>query len=183
MLAPISTLDEAAAEKTDICVKQHLLHAEALYDRPDLKEKLIQVFSSPGNKGEHSIDIDASLYTGGFFSAADREKIKMISETEENRMMQITATFDDPRLDQMLFRYQCRNYPHLLHGEQKKQWNEYRKQRIRDNEQNDKPAVSYANKIKQLLQQYNDPHLHQRERIILSQLQKYPQLIGITDVE
>ena len=72
------------------------------------------------------------LYNGGFFSPADRQRMDQVRKTPIEQLAQLHLGFDDRRLNEMLFRYRARNYPHTLSAEEQEIWEEYRIARITD---------------------------------------------------
>jgi exodeoxyribonuclease-1 len=75
-------------------------------------------------------DPDAMLYSGGFFSHADKNAMAQIREAHPEALDDMGFGFQDRRLEEMLFRYRGRNYPETLSGEERDKWEEYRKQRL-----------------------------------------------------
>ncbi len=79
-------------------------------------------------------DPDRMLYSGGFFSAADKRLMDQVRESSAEDLATASFPFEDGRLPEMLFRYRARNYPDSLSGEELAQWEEYRFQRLTEPE-------------------------------------------------
>ena len=79
---------------------------------------------------------DAQIYSGGFFSNADYDRMDRIRKSSPKELSKLNLSFDDTRLPEMLFRYRARNFPESLNAEEKQRWNDYRKERFTD------PALS-----------------------------------------
>jgi exodeoxyribonuclease I len=93
-----------------------------------LAEKLSQVFQQedlPIHK-----DPDHMLYSGGFFSNDDKKRMETIRETPSENLGELSLSFDDRRLPEMLMRYIGRNYPDQLSDTQRIEWEEYRRLRL-----------------------------------------------------
>ncbi|MCL1143027.1 exodeoxyribonuclease I [Shewanella gaetbuli] len=97
----------------------------------DIREKLNAVFEIESDR-EPITDPDMMLYSGGFFSHADKSKIDIIRHTQPQNLAALDLQFDDPRIKTMLFRYRARNYPHTLSHQESINWREFCQQRLMD---------------------------------------------------
>ena len=91
-----------------------------------LAEKIAAVFSE--NKFEQTrkeADPDLAIYSGGFFSEQDKQKMASIRSATPDELAIFPPKFTDPRLAEMLFRYRSRNYPHQLNSEETSKWREF----------------------------------------------------------
>ena len=66
------------------------------------------------------------LYSGGFFSDADKRSMDRVRASSPQELANTTFPFEDSRLPEMLFRYRARNFPDSLPPEEFGQWEEYR---------------------------------------------------------
>ena len=82
-------------------------------------------------------DPDGQLYSGGFFSRDDSQRIDTIRNTAVADLADLQFNFDDARLDEMLVRYRARNYLETLTDQEQKKWNEYRQDKFTN------PATSH----------------------------------------
>lgn len=128
VIVPINTLDDASAERIQIDRQRHQQHLEKLQLASSLAKKVQDVFKD--NNFEPITDPDQSLYSGGFFSNDDRQRMEQIRHTPASELAQLQMNFDDERIPEMLFRYRARNYPDSLSVEEQQQWQSYRKQRL-----------------------------------------------------
>jgi len=124
VLVPLSVLDDASAERLQLnktVALKHLLTLQQL----NIEERVATAMQAR----EHTdiIDVDASLYSGGFFSDADRRTFARIRAEPGDALKSFTAHFDDPRIDEMLFRYRARNWPDSLDADEKRRWHEHRR--------------------------------------------------------
>ena len=127
-LAPVSVLRPEDQQRLGIdmalCLKNH----QWLLDHPEVMDKVQQVFASPPES--RSDDPDQMLYSGGFFSKDDKDRMDQIRSSEPSRLSQFSWSFEDSRLDEMLFRYRARHYPETLDADEAASWALYRKQRL-----------------------------------------------------
>jgi exodeoxyribonuclease-1 len=94
---------------------------------PALAEKIRQVYSRDPQRAPS--DPDASLYDG-FIPDGDKRKFAQVRSTPPHLLGHSAFAFRDPRLDELLFRYRARNWPQSLGFEEHARWNDYRRQRL-----------------------------------------------------
>ena len=172
IIVPVSTLDDAAAERLQIDRQQHHQHLEMLRNAGDLNDKLEQIFIK--TEFEPLDDPDASLYSGGFFSDRDKNKMAIIREATPEQLGSLTLPFDDPRLSEMLFRYRARNWPQSLSTAEQEQWQQFRQQRLLQ------PATDKILSLTQYFESINycrDNDLSERQQQVLDELEQYGQQI------
>ena len=115
------------AERLGIDVLKSHEHAEMLRAASGLEEKMNEVFS--GNERPMQTDPDLSLYSGGFFSNADRVKMEMLRASPPEKLKGLEMEYDDSRIPEMLFRYRARNYPETLSPSEKARWDAFCEER------------------------------------------------------
>ena len=96
---------------------------------PALAEKVRQVFS--GERARTPSDVDASLYDG-FMGDGDKRVFAEVRATPPQALGMKAFGFRDARLPELLFRYRARNWPDTLSTDERAQWNDYRRRRLRD---------------------------------------------------
>ena len=128
VVVPLNTLDDASAERIHIDRQQHQQHLEKLQQASGLAKRVQDVFRE--NSFEPISDPDQSLYSGGFFSNEDRQRMEQIRHTPASELAQLQMNFDDERIPELLFRYRARNFPTSLSAEEQQQWQNYRKRRL-----------------------------------------------------
>lgn len=139
-------------------------HWARLAARPEVAARVAEVFAAP--PPEPPQDPDLMLYAGGFFSPTDRQQMQRVRETDPWDLVGARFAFQDPRLEEMLFRYRARSYPETLESEEQARWEAFRWERMND------PAVAgltlkgFAREIERL----NGAALEDRERQILEEL-------------
>jgi len=130
VLAPLNTLNADAAKRTKIDIATGMKHLERLLQCEGLQEKIQEVFME--QEFEPHNDPDLSLYSGGFFSPADRSEMNQIIKTAPADLASLSPAFEDSRLPEMLFRYKARNYPDQLSFDEQDEWQEYRRNKLND---------------------------------------------------
>ena len=58
-----------------------------------------------------------------FLGHADKQQLAAIHTADAEALSSFSGLFEDPRLDEMLFRYRARNYPQTLTAEERMIWN------------------------------------------------------------
>ena len=124
MLATPKLLDAAAAERLAIDVALCTSHLERLKRIPDLAARLRAVYAE--RDLPETGDPDRMLYSGGFFSDADRRVMDRVREATPEQLASESFVFDDARVPEMLFRYRARNFPESLDEAERAQWEEFR---------------------------------------------------------
>lgn len=131
MIAPLGTLKGVDTERIHLDRERCLGHARQLLPRlAGIRAKVMEVFSSPGDGFEESSDPDRMLYSGGFFSSADRHLMNKILAVAPKDLGRHLWSFQDRRLQMMLFRFRARNYPETLNLEEQRLWDKDRRARL-----------------------------------------------------
>ena len=133
VVATVKLLDAETAEKWGIDIEQCYKHYQQLdkilSDQSGLIiDKLQKVFSDTDYLP--ITDPDRMLYSGGFFSAADKRMMQTIRQSSPEKLATLKLNFEDQRLDEMLFRYRGRNFPATLNEDEKHRWEEFRYRRL-----------------------------------------------------
>lgn len=129
-LAGAKTLTDDNAARLDIDKAFAREQYKKLRLHPEIREKLVAVFDLQSDR--EIADPDLQLYSGGFFSQADKAKMEMIRNTKPMNLAALELTFDDERLPEMLFRYRARNYPETLNDSELLRWREFCQPRLND---------------------------------------------------
>jgi exodeoxyribonuclease-1 len=121
VLAPISVIKPEDAQRLIINFDLCLSNVAKIKAATDLSAKLMTVFSDQSYHHQE-FDPDLAIYSGGFFSDADKQKMAKIRYSSPEQLATLNVTFTDPRLSEMLFRYRARNYPDTLNTEEQSRW-------------------------------------------------------------
>lgn len=131
-LAPVSTLTAAEADKWGVDWSVIQTHLEILMSDSDLVKRLQQVYSNPREYDEP--DVDSALYQG-FISRQDRQQCDQLLTMSAQQLAEWPVdSFQDQRLQTLLFRYRARNYPQTLSAEDSLRWQRFCQSRLVDGE-------------------------------------------------
>ncbi|MBO9676752.1 MAG: exodeoxyribonuclease I [Acidovorax sp.] len=114
----VNTLTPALAQRWGIDLAQAALHAERARGLPDMSAIWPAVFARPA---EPAPDVEQDLY-GGFVGNEDRRRLNHLRAMGGEQLAQARTGFDDPRLEELLFRYRARNYPATLGEAEQERW-------------------------------------------------------------
>ncbi len=172
IVAPAKSLNEAQAHHLGIdrtaCL-QHLAQLKAAMEDPKMTVKLRGIFE---HSEEHkAVDADFALYTGGFFSDADRQKMQQVLKTNPQDLGTKEWHFEDNRLNTLLFRFRGRNYPHTLTAQELEKWQRHREFRLTDPSSGSSMQLQpFIQEIEQLMSEF---HNVPKKLSILRDLLKY----------
>ena len=153
----------------DIC-RQNLA---ILKSYPELSNKISQVFMQEREYIDK--DPDLMLYSGGFFSREDKTRMQTIRECPPNELSELSLSFDDRRLPEMLMRYIGRNYPDQLNDGQRQMWDEYRTQRLMSPDSSGN--ITFNDYFARLNEIAQNPELSKSQQVMLQDLADYGQSI------
>jgi len=123
----------AAAQRWGLDVELAMRHAAiaAAYGRT-LDGLWNEVFSRDDGNPR---DVDEDLY-GGFIGNEDRRRLERLRVLDAEKLAALVdggrATFADPRLSELLFRYRARNFPATLNDEENERWLLHCAERLHD---------------------------------------------------
>lgn len=149
VLAPAKTLLPENADRLGIDRQRCLQNLQLLRQNPQVREKVVALFAQ-AEPFAVTDDVDTQLYNG-FFSDADRATIKIIQQTESQNLPALDLTFQDPRLEALLFRFRARNYPNTLNDSEQQRWLQHRREALSPERVQD-----YVLQLEQFYNQYED---------------------------
>ncbi|OZS42735.1 exodeoxyribonuclease I [Photobacterium sanguinicancri] len=120
VLAPAKTLKADDAERLGIDRELCLKHLQILKAHPEVREKLVEIFSVDREFEPHD-NVDTKLYDG-FFSHADRASMDIIREMDPLELVDFEPQVADARIKPLLFRYRARNFPLTLTPQEQMRW-------------------------------------------------------------
>ena len=129
VLAPVSVISSEDAERLAIDLDFCRMNIDKIKTISGLADKIAAVFSGH-HYSEQESDPDLSIYSGGFFSEADKHKISKVKGLSPEQLAKAEFSFTDSRLPEMLFRYRARNYPDTLNSQEKLRWHEFCQNRL-----------------------------------------------------
>ncbi len=128
VLAPANTLRAEDAERIGID-RQHCLDNLALLrQHPEIREKVVALFAE-AEPFAGTDDVDAQLYDG-FFGDADKSAMNIILNTPAVNLPALDLSFNDKRIEKLLFRYRARNFPGTLDDAEQQRWLQHRREAL-----------------------------------------------------
>lgn len=151
IVAPAKTLTESRADELGIDRAQCRASLDFLKRHPELASKCQQVFSEQ-TRVTKEMSPEEMLYTGGFFSNADKALIDQISHSSWEALADTKFEFKDKRLDTLLWHYRARNAAHTLSLAEQEKWQRHCQAYLLENSQ------AYIEKLDALaLEHQNQP--------------------------
>jgi len=170
ILVPVKTMRLADAERLNIDPVRCQSNLARLKNAVDLPAKLEAVFTRPPSEHPEQ-DPDLMIYSGGFFSNADKNKLSRLREMKPEPLALTNPVFDDPRLPEMLFRYRARNHPQSLTQEEQARWEAFRLRKLTEKVPGGGLVISeYEGQLAQLEAQ---AVIMPRDREIIGQLREW----------
>lgn len=123
----LKVLTPAVRERWGIDLDRQLAHAATARDLPDMSAIWIDVFRRP--EAVEPVDVDADLY-GGFIGNADRRRLEQLRALPPSALASARIGFDDPRLEELVFRWHARNWPETLNASGRERWEALRRARL-----------------------------------------------------
>jgi exodeoxyribonuclease-1 len=128
VIGNLKTLTPALAERWGIDVAQCLAHAEVAAQKGVTMAGIWpDVFHRPAP--DKAPDVDEDLY-GGFLGPQDRSRLDRLRRTRPDDPAMQRASFDDPRLNELFFRWRARNFAHTLAPGEVERWTQLRVARL-----------------------------------------------------
>ncbi|MHB1675931.1 MAG: exodeoxyribonuclease I [Sulfuriferula sp.] len=122
VISQLKTLEPDMAARWGINMEQALQYAAYLRDAPDLTAIWHEVYQ---RQCTEPVDVDEDLYNG-FIGNNDRRALAKLHDLPEAALIQANPHFDDARLEELLFRFRARNFPHLLSAPDSQRWQQLR---------------------------------------------------------
>jgi exodeoxyribonuclease-1 len=171
VLAPAKTLSAENAQRLGIDRQLCLQNLQKIKANLHCLDKLQEVYTQTEERSP--LDPEHALYSGGFFSSADKELMQQIVSSDDLGLTELSLPFDDKRLNTLLFRYRARNVPMSLSGPEVERWQRYRHFKFYDN---DSPASIKMPEFLIQLEQLSIEYARNPEKLaILRALYNYAQ--------
>lgn len=163
ILLPAGSITPDRAEQLNLDLARCQANLNEIKEQPELGDKLVSVFEFETAFDEQ--DAEHALYSGGFFSAADKalmEQLRQDLERNINKQWQ----FDDKRLSTLLFRLRARYFADDLVYDEQIKWQQHRQQKLVDSGR----LQDYQTEIMALSEQFSN---HPKNLRLLSHLMNY----------
>ena len=121
------------------------------------------------------VDVDEDLY-GGFLGDADRRRLEELRAMSPASLAAARTGFDDPRLEELLFRYRARNFPETLRPEEVERWEAHRAAKLLEGEGGARNVDQFFAEIDALAETADE-----KAEEILGALYEYAEAIAPTD--
>ncbi|MEO7853766.1 MAG: exodeoxyribonuclease I [Rubrivivax sp.] len=171
VIANLRTLQPQRAIQFGLDMAQALRHAEtAARDAGALAGLWPEVVARPAREGP--IDVDEDLY-GGFLGPHDRRICQQLLALSPQALADKRPAFEDPRLDELLFRYRARNFRDTLQPQELEQWRQHVAGRLLHGAGGQSPLSAYEEQLRLL-----GSGAEVRERKILDALSSWGRSLG-----
>jgi exodeoxyribonuclease-1 len=127
VVGTLRTLRPEMAQRWGLNLEQAMQHAELAAALPDLSGVWQAVYERDSTP--KATDPEQDLY-GGFVGDADRRRLQQLRVMPMHDAAWQRNTFDDERLNTLVFRYRARNFPDTLLPEEQEAWQAYCQQRL-----------------------------------------------------
>jgi len=172
VIGNLKTLPAATAEKWGLDMAQGLRwakwateHAAELAAVP-----WAQVFTRP--QASQAPDVDEDLY-GGFVGPADRRTLERLRTLTGPALSAKRPGFEDPRLEELLFRYRARNWPDTLDDDEQARWQQLRHDRLHEGLGTGQTIADFLAKVDELSEAADE-----RGQALLGELVDYVEAIA-----
>jgi len=133
VLVPLSVLRTSDAERLSITTDTISARVDALstWLTDSVFQKIVTGMTREWSD-DPQLDVEGTLYTGNFLSQADKQRLETLRNTSLNSdlITQHEGLFNDPRLDELVFRYSARNNPDGLTQDHRDIWLEHCRTRL-----------------------------------------------------
>jgi exodeoxyribonuclease-1 len=130
VISSLKILQPALARRWGVDMAQALRHADCAAGFGGVLDGLWgEVFARA--QPTQTPDVDEDLY-GGFVGQNDRRALQRLRAVDPEVLADKRVAFDDPRLDELLFRYRARNFPDTLRDDERARWREHCAARLHD---------------------------------------------------
>ena len=127
-LAPLSALKGIDLDRLQLDLERNLAHRDRLREAPGLAEKVRRVFARAAELPPPE-DPELALYDG-FLPDADKRLLRDVRAAPPAQLASRSFPFRDTRYPELLFRYRARNWPETLTAEERRRWDDFRRERL-----------------------------------------------------
>ncbi len=167
----LRTLRPELAQRWGINMEQCLQHAAIARDLPDMSAIWSAVYTRPP---EPTPDVEQDLYAG-FVGNNDRYRLNDLRQANGDALARVRGHFDDPRLDEILFRYRARHFYESLDDMEQERWQAHRSACLLDGQGGARTLEQLQQEIDQLSESADE-----RAEEILGALYDWADMLGQT---
>jgi exodeoxyribonuclease-1 len=167
-------LSPAVIAKWGLDLEKAMLHAETAAEHSHRMDGIwAELFSRP--EARLDVDVDEDLY-GGFIGNEDRRVLQRLKALSPEQLAERQPGFVDERLEELLFRYRARNFPHTLSEAEQTRWHELRAARLHEGQGGGLTLAAFFERIDALSEQLKEDD--ERAQDILGALYDYAEQIA-----
>ncbi|SUB24448.1 exodeoxyribonuclease I [Avibacterium avium] len=150
ILAPAKTLLPENAQRLGIDRQRCLANLAKLRADLNIREKVLQIFTDE-RVFEPSDNVETELYSG-FFSPNDKNNMAILRDLSPEKLAEHNLTFQDKRIDALLFHYRARHFYKTLTRAEQLRWDKYSRRKL------EQSAVQFEQELQALVEEYqNNP--------------------------
>ncbi|POY45028.1 exodeoxyribonuclease I [Avibacterium gallinarum] len=150
ILAPAKTLLPENAQRLGIDRQRCLANLAKLRADLNIREKVLQIFTDE-RVFEPSDNVETELYSG-FFSPNDKNNMAILRDLAPEKLAEHNLTFQDKRVDALLFHYRARHFYKTLTRAEQLRWDKYRRRKL------EQSAVQFEQELQTLAEEHqNNP--------------------------
>jgi len=129
-IAPVGVLDKSSIKRLELDMDSISKNNETLQSNGAFIERLQKALDIIENKQQVQFDledkdVENQLYDS-FWSPADQAELTLVRTAEPDNVSALLATLKNKQIRTLLPRYKARNFPKLLTGEEREEWEKYR---------------------------------------------------------
>lgn len=171
VIGNLKTLSAARATHFGIDVDLAMVHAERARTMAPVPAAVwAAVFARP--PAAEPPDVDEDLY-GGFVGNEDRRTLTRLRGLTGEALATKRPHFEDPRLDELLFRYRARNFPATLDADEQSRWTAHCSARLHQGRGGSTTLSQFFERIDEL-----NENADERGQDILGALYEYAEQIA-----
>lgn len=176
-VAPLGVLDAASQERLKINLEHIKKNLTALKTMPDLEGRLLKACEIMDKQQQTRListdkDVDDCIYDG-FFDRQDADGMHLVREASAEKLAQMNYVFKDHRLTALLPLYKARNYPKILSGEERLEWEKHCQRKLLSGGAHSKMA-QFFKRLQEIAERGN---LTSHQQYILEELRLYAESI------
>ena len=160
---------------TDVAMRHAQVAADGAHRMDGIWAEVYTRPQGAEGQGAREADVDENLY-GGFVGNEDRRTLQRLKALSPESLADKHPDFADERLEEVLFRYRARNFPHTLNDEEQARWHELRSARLHEGVGGGMTLAAFFERIDELMEQL--PEDDERGQAILSALYDHAEQIA-----
>ncbi len=172
VIGQLKTLDDARAESLGLDRSRAQRHAAWLHANGRALARLPwkQVFQRP--PADQVPDVEEDLYSG-FIGPADRRQLERLRQLDGQALASKRPSFNDGRLEELLFRYRARHWPETLTGDEQARWVQHCVRRLHQGDGASCTLAAFSDQIDRLVDSGDE-----QRQVLLEALLDYAQAIA-----